>query len=116
MTSSTFKSNLGLQIEYVTGVMQVTKVWMFFRLNNLWVDNVFSKRSNERLVFTENEVKEILSCYGRPEKFDEVRERYDGYRSGDAEVYNPFSVMSYVARRFAPANHWTNTSEIAPLK
>lgn len=82
-------------------MIQVAKVEMFSGLNNLWVDNVFSKRFG----FTENDVKEILLYYDHLEKFNKVREWYNGYRFEDAEVYNLFNVMSYVAKRFTPANY-----------
>ena len=114
--SSTLKSNSSLQMAYVTGVMQVARAGMFSGLNNMTVNNVFSTRSDERFGFTESEVREILGYYGHPERFDEVREWYDGYRFGNAEVYNPFSVMNYVAEGFKPAAYWVNTSADVPLK
>ena len=114
--SSTLKSNSSLQMAYVTGVMQVARAGMFSGLNNMTVNNVFSTRSDERFGFTESEVREILGYYGHPERFDEVREWYDGYRFGNAEVYNPFSVMNYVAKDFTPAAYWVNTSADVPLK
>ena len=103
--SSTLKGNPSLQMAYVTGVMQVAKAGMFSGVNNLLVDNLFSKRSDERFGFTEKEVESILEYYEHPEKMDEVREWYDGYRFGDAEVYNPFSLMSYISSGFEPLGY-----------
>ena len=114
--SSSLKSNSSLQMAYVTGVMQVARAGMFSGLNNMTVNNVFSTRSDERFGFTEEEVKGILEYYGHHERFDEVREWYDGYRFGNAEVYNPFSVMNYVAKDFTPAAYWVNTSADVPLR
>lgn len=101
---------------YITGVMQVAKVDIFSGLNNLTVNNVFSIRSDERLGFTESEVREILSYYGHPEKAEEVRRWYDGYRFGNAEVYNPFSVMMYVQNGFIPKGYWIGTSSDNPVR
>ena len=106
--NSAIKNNENLQMAYVTGVMQFPKESMFSDLNNIDVNNVFSKASDERFGFTDSEVKAILSDYGHPEKFDEVKRWYDGYRFGDAEVYNPFSIMNYVSKGFEPAPYWVN--------
>ena len=114
--SSALKDNPNLQMAYITGVTQVAKAGMFSGLNNLTVDNVFSTMSDERFGFTEREVEGILEYYGRPETIGEVREWYDGYRFGDAEVYNPFSVMMYVQNGFSPRNYWMGTSRDNPVR
>ena len=107
--SSTLKGNPSLQFAYVTGVMQVAKAGMFSGVKNLVADNLFSKRSDERFGFTDNEVRSILDYYEHPEKMDEVKEWYDGYRFGDTEVYNPFSLMSYISLGFEPLGYWANS-------
>lgn len=103
------KNNDSIQMAYVTGIMQIAKESIFSDLNNIIVDNIFSTISDERFGFTETEVKQILSYYGHPERFDEVKQWYDGYRFGDAEVYNPFSVMSYIMRGFKSSSYWVNS-------
>ncbi len=107
--SAALKNNENLQMAYVTGIMQIAGESIFSGLNNIWVDNIFSNESDERFGFTEAEVKQILSDYGHPEKFAEVKQWYDGYRFGSAEVYNPFSVMNYVARNFEAKPYWANS-------
>ena len=116
LLSNALKSNEHLQMAYITGVMQVAKADIFSGLNNLTVNNVFSIRSDERFGFTESEVREILSYYGHPEKAEEVRRWYDGYRFGNAEVYNPFSVMMYVQNGFIPKGYWIGTSSDNPVR
>lgn len=113
--STTLKSNRNLQMAYVTGVMQVAKAGMFSGLNNISINNIASTTSDERFGFTESEVRGILDYFGHPEKFEEVREWYDGYRFGDAEVYNPFSVMLYVQNGFVAKGYWAGTSRNLPL-
>ena len=103
------KNNDSLQMAYVTGIMQIAKESIFSDLNNIRVNNIFSTESDERFGFTETEVKKILSDFGHPEKFEEAKAWYDGYRFGDAEVYNPFSIMSYVQSRFKPESFWANS-------
>ncbi len=106
---SALKTNDNRGIVYMTGVMQIAKESIFSDLNNLKVNNIFSTKSDERFGFTEAEVREILEYYGHPEKLDEVREWYDGYRFGNADVYNPFSIMNYVDEEFRPTTYWANS-------
>ena len=116
LLSSTLKNNDNLQMGYVTGISQITKADIFSGLNNLSVNNVFSIRSDERFGFTEDDVERILEYYGHPEKIDEVRSWYDGYRFGNAEIYNPFSVMKYVQEGFRPKGYWVGTSSDNPAR
>jgi len=95
------KGNPFKQMVYVTGVMQIAQQSIFSGLNNVYVNNIFSDESDERFGFTESEVKEILEYYGYPDKLDEVREWYDGYRFGNTDVYNPYSIH----RPASPAAH-----------
>lgn len=113
--SATLKSNPYLQMAYITGVMQVAKAGFLSGMNNLTVNTVFSSDSDERFGFTEAEVRAILEYYGHPEKFDEVAMWYDGYQFGRAEVYNPFSVMMYVQRKFVPDSYWKDSGRNLPM-
>ena len=108
--SFALKSNGSLEFAVVTGVMQIAKENIFSGLNNLSVNNIFSKEFDERYGFTESEVKELCAYYGHPEKFEEAKEWYDGYRFGNAEIYNPWSVLSYVKYSFNAEPYWAGTS------
>ena len=105
----TVKGNPNRQMVYITGVMQIAGESIFSGLNNIKVNNIFSVQSDERFGFTEEEVKQILTDFGHPEKFGEVKQWYDGYRFGNAEVYNPFSVMNYVSDKFTAKPYWVNS-------
>ncbi len=113
--SATLKSNPDLQMAYVTGVMQVAKAGFFSGMNNLNVNTVLSSNSDERFGFTEAEVRDILGYYGHLEKFDEIATWYDGYHFGDAEIYNPFSVMMYVQKGFIPDSYWKDSGRNLPM-
>ena len=114
--NATIKENRSRQMAYITGVTQVAKAGFFSGANNLWVDNIFNTSSGERFGFTDAEVRDILSYYGHPERFDEVRDWYDGYRFGDVEVYNPFSVMMCIQRGFKPDSYWRDSSRNTPVR
>ena len=104
--SATLKDNDCLQMAYITGIMQVARSGMFSGVNNLYVNNVLSTKSDERFGFTEAEVMSVLEECERPDKMDEVREWYDGYHFGNADVYNPFSLMTYAQSDFIPDGCW----------
>lgn len=111
MMTATFKGNEYLQLGVITGVRQIAKESMFSGLNNIIVNNILSTVSDERYGFTESEVKSILDEADHPEQFSKVKEWYDGYRFGDAEVYNPFSIINYVKGKCGdPKPYWVNTS------
>ena len=108
--SSVLKDNTHMSFAVVTGIMQIAKESIFSGLNNLRVNNIFTEKFDERYGFTESEVKEICEYYGHPEKFAEAKEWYDGYRFGNAEIYNPWSIFFYVSVDFKPGTYWAGTS------
>lgn len=110
MMSSVLKGNDSLRFGVVTGVMQITKGSIFSGLNNLTVNCILSRDMDERFGFTPDEVEGICRDYGHPEKYPEAREWYDGYRFGDAEIYNPWSILNYVSNGFTPGAYWAGTS------
>ena len=114
--SSALKGNDSLAFGVMTGVMQISKESIFSGLNNLKVNNVLSKDFDEMFGFTDEEVKAILEEYGRPEKIEEAREWYYGYRFGDADVYNPWTLLNYVSERFEPKPYWAGTSGNSSLE
>ncbi len=109
LLEASLKTNQDFQMAYMTGVMQIAKESIFSGLNNVSVYDIFSKLGDERFGFTESEVEEILSYYGHPEKLDEVREWYDGYRFGNVDVYNPYSIMNYIRNGCEPDTYWVNS-------
>ena len=108
--STTLKDNDFISFAVVTGVMQIAKESIFSGLNNLSVNNIFSKAFDERYGFTPKEVEEMCAYYGHPEKFKEAKDWYDGYRFGNAEIYNPWSILAYIKNGFEPDKYWTGTS------
>jgi len=110
MLSFTLKGNDSLELGVVTGVMQITKENIFSGLNNLYVNNILKKEFDEMFGFTDIEVKAVCNEYGHPEKFYEAKEWYDGYRFGEADIYNPWSILNYIQEGFKPDTYWANTS------
>ncbi len=108
--SSALKDNTSLDFAVVTGVMQIAKASIFSGLNNLYVNSVFDSGFDEFWGFTEDEVRALCADFGDASRFEEAKEWYDGYRFGNADVYNPWSVLNYVQSGFVPKPYWSNTS------
>ena len=99
----------------VTGCLRISKESIFTGLNNLKVISVTSQTYAEHFGFTPEEVKQMLRDYGLEENLETVQRWYDGYRFGDAEVYNPWSVINYIDSCYKNKHafakpYWSNTS------
>ncbi len=101
---TTLKTNPYLKFAVLTGVMPVPKDSIFSGVNNLVVNDVLSDSggdlSDEAFGFTPGEVRKVCEDLGAPEKFEEARLWYDGYRFGSTETYNLWSIMGYAHERF----------------
>ena len=112
--SSSIKGNPSLGRAVLTGIQRVAKENIFSGLNNLSVCTVTDREYEDCFGFTEEETRALLEYCGVGFS-EEVRLMYDGYRFGTAEVYNPWSVSCYAARKKA-SSYWVNTSENGILK
>ena len=102
------KASTSLQHAMLTGIQRVAKENIFSDLNNLVVCTVKDREYAQYFGFTEEETKTMLEYYGL-ELNEEVKAMYNGYRFGDEEIYNPWSVLNYAdTGELQP--YWVNTS------
>ena len=113
LTGALKDGGAALDFACLTGVQRIAKESIFSDLNNLGVDTPLDTESDERFGFTEDEVAALARYLGYPHKREELRDWYDGYRSGDADIYNPWSVLNYFAKRCRPDVYWANTASNA---
>lgn len=109
------KTNDHLELAVLTGCMRISKESIFTGLNNLKVLSVADVRFDEYFGFTDAEVKDLLDYYQLEKRYDAIKEWYDGYQFGNAEVYCPWDVINYCDELRAdinaePQNYWSNTS------
>ena len=109
------KTNDFLQFAVLTGCLRVAKESIFTGLNNFDVNSIVDARYDEHFGFTNKEVLKLLSDYGLDEHAAEMKEWYDGYRFGYADVYCPWDVINYAKKLLAdpkarPQTFWINTS------
>lgn len=114
MLSFALKGNPSIEKALLTGIQRVAKENIFSGLNNLVVCTAADADYSDCFGFTEEETRELLEYCGG-QFTDEVRDMYDGYRIGDCELYNPWSVSCYCARK-RPESYWVNTGENSILK
>ena len=109
------KTNDALFMAVLTGCLRISKESIFTGLNNFKVLSILDNSFDEQFGFTEPEVKELLTAYKLKEKLPEIKEWYDGYRFGSADIYCPWDVINHVDRlRVNSASraqsYWINTS------
>lgn len=109
------KTNESLQFAVLSGCLRVAKESIFTGLNNMQVMTITDSLFDGYFGFKDGEVKELLEYYGLEEKYDLIKEWYDGYRFGNTDVYCPWDVLNYCVRLRADINalpkaFWINTS------
>ena len=109
--SGGLKDNPFLAFGVLTGIMRVSKENLFSGLNNPTVNTVLDEKYGEYFGFTEEEVRRMAEDYRMEDSMGELRAWYDGYRFGNTEIYNPWSVMNYFASGGAAKPYWANTSD-----
>ena len=107
--SGAFKDNKYLSYGFLTGILRITQESIFSGMNNLSVNSVMDSEFDEFFGFTYPEIHKMMDYYGILDKESELKDWYDGYRFGDEEIYNPWSVISYISKKCVPQAYWVNT-------
>lgn len=115
MFGQALKTNSFLQFAVLTGCLRISKESIFTGLNNFKVYSAADARYDEAFGFTDEEVKKILADYQLQEHYAEVKEWYDGYHFGNADIYCPWDVINYVDDLKSdpaafPKTYWINSS------
>lgn len=109
------KTNDDLYFAVLTGCLRVAKESIFTGLNNPKILSVTTVRFDEYFGFTDDEVRNMLKYYNLEDKYEDMKEWYDGYRFGNVDVYCPWDVISYCDEltddpAIQPKDYWSNTS------
>lgn len=109
------KTNDFLQFAVLSGCLRVSKESIFTGINNFKVLSILDSRFDEQFGFTDDEVKKLLLDYDLSSHYEDIKEWYDGYRFGKAEVYCPWDVVNYVDLLIddptaLPQDFWSNSS------
>ncbi|MBD5134357.1 MAG: AAA family ATPase [Lachnospiraceae bacterium] len=112
---SALKTNSSLEFAVITGCLRISKERIFTGMNNLKIISILNEQYDEYFGFTEKEVVKMCEDYSMPQKYDIIREWYNGYVFGNVNVYNPWSLIQFVddlqssIDRY-PSSYWANTS------
>ena len=107
--STVLKDNTYLQMGILTGIIRVIKAGIFSDLNNLRTYTILSDDYTDIYGLTEEEVEKSLKDYGIEAEISKVKDWYDGYKFGDSEVYNPWSILNFLQDKKLRA-YWVDTS------
>ena len=107
--STVLKDNGYLQMGVLTGIIRVIKAGIFSDLNNLSTYTILSDVYTDSYGLTEEEVEKSLKYYGIEQEISNVKDWYDGYKFGDSEVYNPWSILNFLQYKELRA-YWVDTS------
>jgi len=115
------KTNEFLQFAVLTGCLRVSRESIFTGLNNFKIFSITDARFDEQFGFTEDEVGNMLKDYHLEEHLAEMKEWYDGYHFGDADIYCPWDVINRVddlcdTPEAKPKCYWINSSGNALVK
>jgi len=115
LLSSAFKDSLSLEFAIITGCLRISKESIFTGLNNLKIVSILSERYDEYFGFTQSEVEAMLAHYKLESKVEAMKKWYNGYLFGNAEVYNPWSMINSMddlrnSPEYMPRPYWVNTS------
>lgn len=110
-----FKTNDSLKFAVLTGCLRISRESIFTGLNNFSVYTIRDVQYNEYFGFTDVEIRQMLEYYGLMEKYDAIREWYDGYHLNSLDAYCPWDVVCYchalkMNPSAKPQNYWVNTS------
>lgn len=114
----TFKTNPHLYRGIITGITRISmsrfashQESIFSGLNNLEVVTTTSDQYAVSFGFTEDEVFRALDDMGLGSEKRGVKQWYDGFTFGHhTDIYNPWSIASFIRSRGKYAAYWTNTS------
>ena len=109
------KTNEFLQFAVLTGCLRVSKESIFTGLNNFEINSIVDIDHDEQFGFTDDEVMKLLLDYDRSERYPDVKEWYDGYHFGNADIYCPWDVINFVKKLVSdpsarPSAFWINSS------
>lgn len=107
--SGGLKDNPYLAFGFLTGILRVTKESIFSGMNNLKTNSILDNNYSSYFGFTNEEVREMLAYYDYEDKYQEICEWYDGYRFGNSEIFNPWSVINYISDQCFPKAFWQST-------
>lgn len=107
--SGGLKDNKHLSYGFLTGILRVAKESIFSGLNNLVINSVLDNKYSAYFGFTAEEVQRMAAYYGVMDKYAELCAWYDGYRFGETEIFNPWSVVNYFNNSCVPKAFWQAT-------
>lgn len=121
LLSTVLKDNESLRFAFITGCLKIARESVFTGTNNLVTDSITSSRLDEYFGFTQKDIDKLLKDAKATKKTEIMKDWYDGYHFGEADVYCPWDVMNYMRELLQnpnakPESYWKNTSDNAIIR
>lgn len=111
LLSGAFKDNVYLQKGMITGILRVARESIFSGLNNLKVESMLTYDFSDKFGFIEPEIEQLAKAYKIEDEFENIKSWYNGYFFGDTTIYNPWSILNYLASpKSGLKPYWVNSS------
>ena len=107
--SGGLKDNKHLSYGFLTGILRVAKESIFSGLNNLTINSILDEKYSDYFGFTTDEIRQIALYYGATDRYAELCAWYDGYKFGNVEIFNPWSVINYFRNNCQARAYWQAT-------
>lgn len=111
------KDNPHLERAVMTGILRVSRESIFSDLNSVGVYSLISLEFNTCFGFTETEVQALMEKAGCSDLMPAIRSYYNGYEFGMVNIYNPWSILSFLSRNDRNViPYWVGTSSNTLIK
>ena len=110
----TFKNIDSFDRAIITGITRIARESIFSDFNHLETVATTSNKYAAYFGFTEKEVFKALDLTGMGGQKQGVKQWYDGFTFGGCtDIYNPWSITSFIANAGKYDTYWANTSSNA---
>ncbi|MCR5609594.1 MAG: AAA family ATPase [Lachnospiraceae bacterium] len=116
LLSGACKDNSNLAFGFLTGIMRVAKESIFSGLNNLAIHSILDTKFSEYFGFTKYEILSMAAYYNSSDKYEEICRWYNGYKFGNNNIFNPWSVINYFYNSCKPKAYWQSTGDNSIIK
>lgn len=115
--SAGLKDNVFLERGVLTGILRIAKESIFSGLNHISTFTILNETFSDKFGLLESEVQDLLNHYELSSRLEDARNWYNGYRVGaSTNIYNPWSILNFIANKGILAPYWVNTSENTLMK
>lgn len=116
LLTAALKDNGALERGFLTGILRTAKEGIFSGLNNPDIFSLLSPQVSDKFGFTSDDVDILLTHAKLTSLATTIKAWYNGYRCGNIQLYNPWSLLMCVDKGGQLIPYWANTSDNALIE